>query len=247
MSGRDRRYNPVLFYTLAVLAAFAAGFLLFQFVILPLVVGRGELAIVPELKGVPLESAEQACEERGLRLMVAGERYSSDIPAGYVIEQDPAPGEGLKGRRTVRVVTSSGVRTETVPDVVGDSVREAELAIEDAGLRKGRSARVFSPAAGPNTVIATSPPRGSEARAGSPVDLLIKMTGEPRTFLMPDLVGKDIQFVRERLEKGGFHITRVVTRRDEDKFPGTILSQNPPPGYSIKEGGTIELVVSTVD
>jgi len=247
MTAEGKRYNPFLFYALAVLAAFAAGFLLFQFVILPLVVGKGELAIVPELKGVPVDAAEEACAERGLRLMVAGERYSSDIPAGYVLEQDPASGEGLKGRRTVRVITSSGVRMETVPDVVGGSVREAELSLEDGGLRRGRSARIFAPADGPDAVIATSPPRGADIPAGSPVDLLIMMTGEPRVFLMPDLVGKDIHFVRERLERGGFHITRVVTRRDGDEFPGTILSQNPPPGYSIKEGGTIELVVSTVD
>jgi beta-lactam-binding protein with PASTA domain len=73
------------------------------------------------------------------------------------------------------------------------------------------------------------------------------MTGEPAVYMMPDLTGKDLQFVRQRLERGGFHVTRVVSRRDETRFPGTILAQNPAAGYSIKEGGTIELVVSTVD
>ena len=153
----------------------------------------------------------------------------------------------MKGRRTVKVITSLGMQMEVVPDLSGRSLREAELGLEGARLSRGSLSRIFTADAGPNRVAASSPQGGSPAPIGSSVDLLLYMTGEPAVFLMPDLTGKDLLFVRERLERGGFHVTRVVSRRDENRFPGTILSQNPPAGYSIKEGGTIELVVSTVD
>jgi len=247
MSEKKRAFHPLLVYTAGVIAVFVLGMAIFNFVILPVLTGRGDIVIVPDLSGRPLETAEEACRERGLNLMVTGERFSSEMPAGHVLEQDPSPGEGLKGRRTVKVVTSSGVQLETVPDLAGKSLREAELALESARLSRGSLSRVFVHEAGPHRVAATSPQGGSPAPAGSRVDILLFMTGEPAVYMMPDLRGKDLQFVRQRLERGGFHVTRVVSRRDETKFPGTILSQNPAAGYSIKEGGTIELVVSTVD
>jgi serine/threonine-protein kinase len=247
MSEGKRSYHPFLVYAAAVAGIFILGMAVFNFVILPLITGRGDIVIVPELKGAALEAAEEACRDRGLNLMVTGERHSDSVPAGYILDQDPSPGEGLKGRRTVKVIASSGMQMEDVPDLAGKSLREAELDLEGARLSRGSLSRVFTSGEGPNRVEASTPQGGSRAPAGSPVDLLLRMTGEPAVYLMPDLTGKDLLFVRERLERGGFHITRVVSRRDEDRFPGTILSQNPPAGYSIKEGGTIELVVSTVD
>ncbi len=247
MSEGKKGYHPFLIYIAAVAGIFILGMAVFNFVILPILTGRGDIVIVPELKGVSLEAAEEACREAGLNLMVTGERYSENAPSGYVLDQDPSPGEGLKGRRTVKVITSSGMQMEEVPDLTGRSLREAELGLESARLRRGSLSRVFTSETGPNRVAASSPQGGSQSAVGSSVDLLLFMTGEPAVFLMPDLTGKDLLFVRERLERGGFHITRVVSRRDETRFPGTILSQNPPAGYSIKEGGTIELVVSTVD
>jgi serine/threonine-protein kinase len=247
MSEGKKGYHPFLIYIAAVAGIFILGMAVFNFVILPILTGRGDIVIVPELKGISLEAAEEACRESGLNLMVTGERYSGNVPAGYVLEQDPSPGEGLKGRRTVKVITSSGMQMEEVPDLAGRSLREAELGLESARLSRGNLSRIFTADTGPNRVAASSPQEGSLAPIGSSVDLLLYMTGEPAVFLMPDLTGKDLLFVRERLERGGFHVTRVVSRRDENRFPGTILSQNPPAGYSIKEGGTIELVVSTVD
>ncbi len=247
MSEGKKGYHPFLIYTAVIAGIFILGMAAFNFVILPILTGRGDIVIVPELKGIPLEAAEEACRESGLNLMVTGERYSGSAPAGYVLDQDPSPGEGLKGRRTVKVITSSGMQMEEVPDLAGTTLREAELGLESARLRRGSLSRVFTSDTGPNRVAASSPQGGSHAAIGSSVDLLLFMTGEPAVFLMPDLTGKDLLFVRERLERGGFHVTRVVSRRDERRCPGTILSQNPPAGYSIKEGGTIELVVSTVD
>lgn len=247
MSEGKRGYHPFLIYTGAIAGIFILGMAVFNFLILPVLTGRGDIVIVPELKGVSLEAAEEACREAGLNLMVTGERYSGNATAGHILEQDPSPGEGLKGRRTVKVITSSGMQLEEVPELAGRSLRDAELGLESARLRRGSLSRVFTSDSGPNRVAASSPQGGTQAAIGSSVDLLLFMTGEPSVFLMPDLTGKDLLFVRERLERGGFHVTRVVSRRDEKKFPGTILSQNPPAGYSIKEGGTIELVVSTVD
>ncbi|MBN1164188.1 MAG: PASTA domain-containing protein [Candidatus Krumholzibacteriota bacterium] len=244
---KEKGYHPVVVYLFAIVGAFLGGIIIFNYIILPIVVGRSGTVIVPEIKGMMIRAAEEKCAQSDLKLMVVGERYSSEFPEGYILEQDPGSGESLKEKRTIRVIISSGERLETVPVTRNESLRQTELLLESAHLQKGRLIRIFSHQEGPNRIVATSPPQGAWVPVDSRIDILLSMTGEPRVFMMPDLVGRDLPFVKERLEKSGFHVSRVVNRLDPSKFPNTILSQNPPAGFSIKEGGTIELVVSTVD
>ncbi len=244
---KKKGYHPVVFYLFVILGAFIAGIIIFNFVVLPMLVGRGNVSIVPEINGMMVSPAEDVCRSSGLKLMVTGERYSEEYPAGVVIEQDPGSGESLKGNRTIRVVISSGERMEEVPGLAGESLRQSELLLQAAHLEKGRIVRVFSHESGQNLVIASSPPGGAQAATRSRVDMLLSMKGEPRAYVMPDLTGMDLPFVKERLEACGFQVTRVVSRKEAGLFPNTILSQSPEPGYMIKEGGTIELVVSTVE
>ncbi len=244
---KGKGYHPLVVYLLAVFGAFVSGIIIFNYIVLPIIVGKGGTVIVPEVKGIMIAAAETRCEERGLNLMVVGERYSKDYPVGCVIEQDPRSGESLKEKRTVRVVISSGEKLEAVPDTRNHSLRQAELLLESARLTGGRVVRIFSHDPGTNRVVATNPPQNASVPTASRVDLLLCMTGEPKVYMMPDLTGMDLPFVKERLEKSGFHVSRVVNRRDASRFPNTILSQNPSAGFSIKEGGTIELVVSTVE
>jgi len=243
----NREIHPALIYALMIIAAFFVGVVIFNSIILPGLVGRGDVVIVPDLEGLSLGLAEERCGDAGLAVMVVGNRYSDDVPEGYVIQQDPSPDEGLKGGRTIRIVVSSGCKMEVVPDLVNRSLRQAELLLESARLRRGRVARIFDHEEGETLVVSTSPSPGSEVPRSSTVDILLAMRGEPREYLMPDLVGMDLPFVKDRLERMGFQVSRVVTRKEGDKFPNTILSHDPPAGSMIKEGGAIELVVSTVD
>jgi serine/threonine-protein kinase len=244
--GRSR-LRPFLLYAVLVIGAFFVGVLIFNSIILPGLVGRRDITIVPDLIGMSEKLAEDRCADAGLNLMVVGNRYSDDVPEGYIIEQDPASDERLKSGRAIRIVLSSGHRMEIVPDLIDKSFRQAELLIESAGLRRGRVVRVFDHEKGQNLVISTSPAPGAEVPRSSPVDILLAMRGEPSEYLMPDLVGMDLPFVKARLERMGFQVSRITTRRDETRFPNTILSHDPPAGSLIKEGGAIELVISTVE
>jgi len=244
---KKSRYRSIVTYIFLVLAAFLGGVLIFNYLIMPSLVGRRDIVIIPDIVGLTEEIAEKRCRESGLNLVTVGERHSDEIPRGYVLEQTPGPDEKLKEGRAIRVIVSAGIRRESVPDLRNASLRQAELLLSSSGLKRGRIVRIFSTETGETTVFTSSPPEGSDVPRDSDVDLLLLVRGDPRVYLMPDLTGKDFPFVRDRLDQLGFHVSRVVNRRVSDKFPNTILSQTPKAGYSIKEGGTIELVVSTVD
>jgi beta-lactam-binding protein with PASTA domain len=245
---RRRDYPPLLVYTMIIVGAFVAGVVIFNFIIMPILVKRSDVCIVPALQGMSMKQAEQVCGRDKLRVALAGTRNSEEVPEGYILQQSPRQGESLKEGRTIKVITSTGPKTEAVPDLSGKTVREAELQLEGIGLARGRIVRVYSDAPGPdNSVLTESPAAGSRLPRGTAVDLLIGLRGEPKIFVMPNLVGRDLPFVRDKLERMGFNVVRVVARRGGSRFPNTIISQKPEPGSQIKEGDTIELVVSTVE
>lgn len=242
-----REYHPIVFYVALIVGAFIVGVLIFNGLILPRLVGRRDVTIVPDIVDMSLKHAEERCRESGLKLVVIGRRNSDEAPVDYILEQDPHPEGGLKEGRAIRVTVSSGRRMESVPDLRNKSLRQAQLLLDNAGLVKGRIVRIFTHGEARNTILSASPAAGTVVPHGSRVDLLMNVGGRPRNFLMPDLVGMDLPFVKERLEGLGFSISRVISRRAEGKFPNTILSQTPEAGCLIKEGGTIELVVATVE
>ncbi len=245
---KKRQYPAIVLYLLLIAAAFIAGVIIFDLVIMPSIVGRSNVSVAPAIEGMSLKQAEEVCRKERLEIAVAGYRSSDEIPEGYVISQDPRQGQGLKQGRTIKVAVSSGRRMEIVPSFLGKTLREAEVLVESSGLAKGRIVRIFSPGGGQPSVLATSPSTGTKVPRGAPVDILVAIHGEPKSYLMPDLVGRDFPFVRGRLERLGFNVVHAVSRRrGEGRFPNAILSQTPPAGAKIKEGDTIELVVSALE
>ena len=93
----NRRVHPFFWYSVIIVAAFFLGILIFNSIILPGLVGRGDVVIVPDLEGQSLGFAEERCSEAGLAVMVVGNRYSDDVPEGYVIQQGPGSEERSKG------------------------------------------------------------------------------------------------------------------------------------------------------
>jgi beta-lactam-binding protein with PASTA domain len=242
-----RQYPAILLYLLLIAGAFLAGVIIFNYVIMPSLVGRRETVTVPAIEGMSVKQAAEVCAKERLEISVAAHRSSDEFPEGYILSQDPQQGRSLKRGRAVRVVVSTGREMEIVPSFAGKTLREAEVLVESSGLSRGRTIRIFTPGKGLPALLATSPSTGTRVPRGEPVDLLVAMSGEPLAYLMPNLVGRDFPFVKDRLEKHGFTVVRVVSKREEGRFPNTILSQTPAAGMKIKEGDTIELVVSTLE
>ncbi len=246
-SAGGRQYPAIVKYLLYIAAAFILGFLFFDLVVMPSLTGRRDVVIAPMIEGMSLNQAESICRRLQLELVIAGRRNSDEIPLDYVISQMPRHGTRLKAGRTIKVVASDGERMEAVPELSGRSPREAELFLESAGLARGRTVRVFVPGGGQPSVLASSPSAGERIPRGSTVDMLVAMRGEARAYVMPNLVGRDFPFAKDRLERLGFSVAHRVTKPAAGAFPNTIVDQNPPPGTKIREGETIELVVSASD
>jgi serine/threonine-protein kinase len=239
--------NPrrILGRTLLFVALFFAGVLAFNYVLMPMLVRQRSAVIVPDLRNASEAEAKKMLSDLGLAMRVERSDYDPQVPAGFILSQNPKANENLKPGRSVGVVVSLGTRIRMVPDLRGMTLRQARNHLQTDGLDVGRTARVLHAGDEREHVIATSPPVGEELREGEAVDLVVSMPGGAPAYLMPDLTSQDLFFVREKLEKRGF---RVATVRYEDRdgvYPNTIIDQRPRAGERIREGESIELVASS--
>lgn len=88
-------------------------------------VSRSRLVSVPDVTGLPEDTAIALLEDEGFVATRTGTRVSVDVPAGAVLEQDPAGDTLLAAGETVSFVVSAGPQAFTVPDLVGTPVEGA--------------------------------------------------------------------------------------------------------------------------
>ena len=85
---------------------------------------------VPQITGKTLTSAQTEAEKYGFRVLVT-RRVMSDLPAGTVLEQDPAAGETLAYGEIIQVVISGSA---DVPGFVGMTRSQALVLAGEAGF-----------------------------------------------------------------------------------------------------------------
>src|SRR5262249_6257879 len=155
---------------------------------------------VPKLTGMTQLEAEAVLFDRGLRLEVENRFYGVDVPEGRVLSQSPAAGTVVRRGWRVRVAESLGTPRATVPNVLGQSSRAAEISLRRWGRDVGKLAVVRLPDLPSDQVVAMSPP--PETVGSSPkVSLLLTATEESNAILMPNLVGRTTSDAEKLIEQ----------------------------------------------
>jgi len=86
-----------------------------------------------------------------------------------------------------------------------------------------------------------------EVIEGSSVDLVVAVGGQKNNYLMPDLQGQDLLFIKDKLREMGFRVASVRYEKREGVYPNTVVGQSPSAGAMIREGDSIELVAAGSD
>ncbi len=194
---------------------------------------RGHQETMPNLVGVPLDSAQRISAALGLDLKVEDKLFSAQVPANRIISQVPPPSTRIKMGQHIHVVVSLGPPRIAVPNLIGSSLRAARIVALQRGLTMGELAAVHWPGTEANQVVAQDPPP-STAEVHSPsVNFLVSLGDIPAAFVCPSFVGQPLAEVRPSLEKAGFKVDQLTPIPTEDKPKGTILTQSPPPGSRI--------------
>src|SRR5262245_7213300 len=101
--------------------------------------------VVPPLGGKTVAQAGAILAAAGLTRRGEGARRSdTPIPAGQIVSQDPQAGIKTRRERSVKVWVSAGPRSVTVPALLGESPRAAEMRARQDGLQVTTMAEVRS-------------------------------------------------------------------------------------------------------
>lgn len=233
----------VLIAILGVLS-FGGGILLMDLA-MGFIVGKGSISRVPEVTGLPLEEATRLLEDSRLFILVNREEFDAEADSGVVIKQRPEPGDKVKRGRRITVTLSKGPERSVVPEVSGQRVRQARIALAESELQVTDVIRVPHEQVEREVVIASSPVAGTPAVAGDRVRLLVSLGPEPSGYRMPELVGSPLADVRRHLRLFELSLSRVSYRTESETGTGVVLEQSPPPGWLVDRETGIELVVSS--
>jgi beta-lactam-binding protein with PASTA domain/predicted Ser/Thr protein kinase len=128
----------------------------------------------------------------------------------------------------------------TVPPVVGQTLEQARLRVDRAGLEVEIKRRTDQ--APRDFVFEQSPNPGQEVDEGSVVTLFV--SNGPSTVRVPDVVGLAEADARRRLRRA--ELRADVERESSTKVPeGTVIRTDPGPGRPAERDSAVTLVVSS--
>jgi beta-lactam-binding protein with PASTA domain len=154
---------------------------------------HGKTIVVPDLAGLTLDEVADVTSSRHLRFEVTDSVFSTDMPRGTVIKQNPNATSRVKKNRKI-FLTMNAVNPEMVsmPQLIGLSYRQARLALQNAGLVQGNIQ--YRPDFAKNNVLQqmhndTVINEGTVITKGTVIDLVLGMGLSNKTTRVPDLVG----------------------------------------------------------
>lgn len=197
---------------------------------------------VPKVVGMDEQDAEMVLQERNLMMKVI-ERKNSSQEEGIILYQDPGEGIKVKPHSTINVVVSLGPKMIRVPNVVGLLQRDAEIALENAGLKVGTPEYVESDMP-TGTVIRQSIEPNTEVVENTEIVLVISKKPEIKLVEVQEYVGLKEEIARELIEGIGLKVGKVVKDYNQNYPEGVIYKQNPQVGDVVERGREVDLWVS---
>ena len=207
---------------------------------------------VPNVVGKNLLLARQILEDNKLRVNIA-EVYSSEVPAGEVVKQDPTLGRNVKTDRIITIYVSKGGETIDMPDLVGLTKSAALERIQKIGLQVGSIYEKESEK-DPGTVLSHDPAIGTKINRGQSIDLTIsrgqtvkaenKNTPPPvEKISVPNVQNINLEMAQSNIENSGLSVGKIYYEESE-QAEGTIISQNPAPNSEVAANSSIDLIVA---
>lgn len=212
-----------------------------NFLVLPSLVHSNKVVAVPDLRGATPDAAADLLRPLGLDVQVQRTSPHAHFAAGVITDQVPAPQADMRTGRAVKVVVSAGPATTALPDLVGESERQAGMTLTRDSFRLGRVVRVLQAGLAEPQVVAQSPQAGTMLLRGDVVDLVVAEPAGRQKYMMPDLRGVTLERARQAIEKAGLVLGHVEIDRNGGP-EGTVLEQRPSAGVRVSKGDRVDLL-----
>jgi serine/threonine-protein kinase len=205
---------------------------------------KGEMVSVPDLKGMPMEEAERELTKRKLFIVEAGIQLHDRYEQGLIISQDPPSDSRIKIFKEVKVTLSAGKEKVSVPRIIGNNIQQINQILHDSSLRKGKISHIHTPKYSAGKIVAQFPLENEEVGINTRISMLVSQGEREKKYLMPDLLGKQIDSILRQLRELDFRVEHVRHSYYPGLDSGIIIKQFPLQGYRIQKRNLISLEVS---
>ena len=193
--------------------------------------------------GMTQEEAQATEQVASGQISVTWEQeYNSNYAAGYIYKQSPVSGRTVREGQGVTLTVSLGTQYVTVPDLTNYVQADAEQQLKSLGVSVLVTQAVDTSVAS-GAVIRTDPAAGTQVESGSTVVVYVSRPQVATTTKVPSLSGMSVDDARTLLVQNKLGLGSQ-SEEYSDQPVGTIISQNPGAGASIKLNSRVSVVVS---
>lgn len=198
---------------------------------------------VPNIEGYDEASAVEILKDSGLLLSIEEWKYDDTVPEGRIISQSPQEGSTVKIDSKVYVIMSNGMKMIPVPNVVNQSQRNAEIDLENKGLKIGLPEFITSNIAS-GYVVRQEPEAFTEVPEGTEVRLFISKGPEETSTVVGQYTGIIESIALEMIKNDKLEIGKITREYNNDYKEGVVFKQSPQEGANVEQGRKVDLWVS---
>ena len=218
---------------------------------------HGKIKIVPNVVGKSFEEAKSILRDHGFELEIQDSIYVDTTAKGSVLKQIPEGDAVVKINRKVYLTINRHVPPEVeMPNLIGFSFRNAEMQLQNMGLRIGDT--IFKPDFAKNSVLeqiynGVQITPGTKIKQGSELTLVLGDGIGDLEFAVPDLIGMTYGSAKSLLESNGLSFLVVLPDPGVTDSLNAFVSWQNPPRFSedgkrlrIRPGQTVDVRLSLV-
>ena len=206
-----------------------------------------EYVNIPQLIGRDYEEVKNDTD-LGVQIKLNDKLYSSEYPAGQIIDQNPASGGQIAKGSIVAVDISMGPEPEPIymPAIAEQELSEAERALNNLGLKlQIKVERENHDTIAEGKVIRTEPVAETELTADQEVILYVSLGMEYKTGQMLDVIGYERDAAEKALESQPLNLELVFEEiYDSTVEAGYVVRTSPKADEEIATGDKITVFIS---
>ncbi len=202
--------------------------------------GSDEVA-VPNVVGDDLDTAKAKLEKLGLTYEVVA-KEKTDGKANIVTKQDPEADFKVKKDFKVSLTISESEDSVEVPNVVGETILDAESILYKYGLKLAEPSYEEDSEHEEGTIIRQEPSEGSVADKNSLIKVVVSK-GDSNAIEVPDFVGRNKDEVIKEITDLGLKY-KITSKDSEDYDKDIVTEQSVTSGSTVEKDEVISLVVS---
>ena len=242
-----KKWNNSVFRNAVWAFVTVASLIFMSFIFLDVFTRHGQSSPVPNFMGMSLDSARSIAGKEHLRIEVADSIFRYDLPRGAVYDQNPEPGIPVKRNRKIFITMNSlEPRKESVPYLVGMSLRQAKAELSSKGFRTG-TLKYESDIATNNVLQQMYDGRnilpGVLLPVNSEIDLKLGLNPENSDELrVPDVVGRQLNNAKDLIAENSLNSKPIFDRTVKtftDSLNAVVYKQEPKRNELAGYGGIV--------